>query len=365
VDTQRMLGRFWVLAALCVIVCCWPACDDGNGPTDPEPTEADWLIYYSYDADSFNYYMPIYSTSELQAIDTIPLPPPTYHDLRFTTDGRYIVFDVATTALEIFVLDHSTGDTVGSVVTNRGGSLRISPNDEYVMSVGVNGLAVYSIPSLALVYTNATQISDGVFLPSSDRIVYSVDASDSLYAVDYINLPDSVATTPILMGPGIPSTFRPKYLAPDYHNALLYTVGVDAIGSPGLWVFDITDFSTVQAIPLPDDLQYGRPEMSASGGLGFLKGIGDTDDDNVILRYDPSARSLTRFLEGSNVVWPWFRPRSMALTPDNGLLAIVVSISGADSGALVLVDTEDGHIVTVFDHTFGQGRYARVYPVPR
>lgn len=372
-DQHRIHGRLWLLAALSIVLTFWLACDDDSGPTEPELTEADWLIYHGYDADSFFNYVPVYSTKELGPVDTIYMgAAKSFNDMIFTSDGRYVAYSEGSMDGRLFwIQDYHTKDTMG--VAPQEGSfsgLRISADDEYLLTVDNRwGLKVFSIPDMSLLWSDTTQIMDADFLNVPNHIVYCVGGRDTLYTVDFLNHPDSVGRTFIPIEWDSPP-YRgvvPSSLTANAKTGRLYTIAADETGDPGLWIFDMTDFSLIDVKQLPDYSSYSRPYVSASGQQVFIEQHPGGPDLYRLLRYHPDSEAMVSFLDGRDIVWPEFVPWGLAVTPDDKTLCILVAPTGLESGRVMVVDLPTGDLRGVIDPDFGWGRprFVRVYPVSR
>jgi hypothetical protein len=358
------------------MVILWLACnDDDSCPTEPEPTEADWLIYHGYDADSFNYYIPIYSTRELQAVDTLVLGSSTeVNDMQFTSDGRFsISAETKKVGFEVerylVVRDVNTGDTVSvvSLIFATSDDLLLSADDQYAMVVSpVRGLTVYTIPDLAVAWSAPSRIVvDVAFLVPSNEIVYCLENSDTLYRVDFINNPDSVVRTRIPTDwPSYAPGVVPCNLVAHHSTEQLYAIAINELDRRTLWSFDMSDFTTLDQRRLPEDFYYGRPLVSATGRQVFLSALHEETGERGILKYLPEHNTLTMFFNSSDIIYPEFIPYDWVLTPDEELLCVLVDRTGLGTGEVILFDANSASVLHVFDPDFGWGRprFVRVNP---
>ncbi len=361
-----------VLAAVTVLV---GGCDDSEAPLQTAESEPDYLVYFSHDADSFHYYIPIYSTRELEVVDTISLHSESaYHDMRFTSDGVYAAYVTTRLVLEpnplferiMWVEQYDCKDTVAAVNQIGIVSLQLSPDNQYLLATGGgSGLNVYSMPDLTLLWSDATDFKDVAFLASSHEITYCVPGSDTFYVVDFASAADSV--TKIHAPSGITGGYYPETIAADFHTERLYTTGVITGGEAAFRIISMTDFSIIDQVMVSDHFLYGRPLVSPSGDLVFLRGIGSAGEDHQIRKYDPHTKSLVNYLDESHFLSPLFQPWNMAVTPDDKILCVNVSPSTQESGAVILFDIRSRNVLTVFGFDYGWGRadYVRIYPISR
>ncbi|MCK4626165.1 MAG: hypothetical protein KAV00_12685 [Phycisphaerae bacterium] len=275
---RACLWRFALAAAFAAVAALVGGCDDSDTPLQTAESESDYLVYFSHDADSFNYYIPIYSTRELAVVDTITSTWQTwfpYGDMRFTSDGVYAAYFTRRFEPEpnphlesiMWVEQYDSKDTVAAVNQIEIVNLQLSPNDQYLLATmaGDRGMNVYSMPDLALLWSDATDFQDVAFLASSHEITYCVPGCDTFYVVDFANAADSV--TKIHAPSGTTGGYYPQTIAADFRTERLYTTGVITGGEAAFRIISMTDFSIIDQVMVSDHFLYGRPLVSPSGDL--------------------------------------------------------------------------------------------------
>jgi len=360
-----------ILAAATVLV---GGCDDSDAPLQTTESGSDYLVYFSHDADSFNYYIPIYSTRELAAVDSLTFTWPAefpHDDMRFTSDGKYVLYASSTPlgGHRIWTEDYHTGDTLGmnSVLVHL--QLKLSPDDSHVAAfrTGDEGLYIYSVPDLNSIWdSDSVQFTDVEFLTEPGKIVFVTGSTDTFYVIDFIDSPDSIArfpAAPIYHN----TTFLPRALALDAERDLLWAVGPTATGRVYLQVYDANSLTLIRRIPIPSNYRYSGPLVSPCGSYVYLATTYAFEQDQTtgILRYSSSAATLIQWLPASDLLYPPFMPAGLAITPDGRTMCVKVSGVSGGPGDLLLIDVASREIVQVFSHHWGTADFIRIYPISR
>jgi len=202
-----------VICGLIVIgVTVLVSCGDDDCPTCPEPEpehEPDYHLVYSYCGSTIDTkYILTYSSKTGEVIDTAtydtsPTGGEPFGNLAFTHDGEYAVYtssynlNIGTS--ETWVTRTATGDTVSYLSGLGAWAAIISEDDKQVLLTSGNVLAVLTLPDLGIVFSDSIINWGGALHPSEKRIFVALErATDSLFIIDYDELPTTISSIPVL-----------------------------------------------------------------------------------------------------------------------------------------------------------------------
>ncbi len=187
------------------------SCDDDDCPACPKPGgehEPDYHLVYSYcGSTKETKYILTYSSRtgaviDTAAYDTAPTGDEPFNNLAFTHDGEFAVYtsiynlNIGTS--QTWVTNTATGDTVSYLSGLGAWGAIISEDDKQVLLAGGNILAVLTLPDLGVVFRDSIASWGGVFHPSKKRIFVALKrATDSLFIIDYDELPVTISSIPV------------------------------------------------------------------------------------------------------------------------------------------------------------------------
>jgi hypothetical protein len=186
------VNRKFAFAVLAHLLWILASCSDKpNEPVDqPEPY---YKLVYSYVAPEFSILTLNSETGEV--LDSVWYPEIPYWDMVFSRDGQRAYYSGRD---GIWIEDAATGDTIAMNPEGQGGGLELSPDEDYLVSVGSRRFVLYSVPGLTTIYEDSATSVLTAFHPWRDILYFTkgdgsiIYDSDTLYVLDYAASPPSV-----------------------------------------------------------------------------------------------------------------------------------------------------------------------------
>jgi hypothetical protein len=283
--------------------------------------------------------------------------------MAFSHDGESAVYtsiyNLHLGSAETWTTHTATGDTIA--YTRGVGTLGVyvSPDDRFVLLVGGQLLMILTFPELDAVYVDSLVTWGAAFHPTKRRVFACFErAFDSLFVVDFAELPPAITSIPIRTSNGEALQIRGVHEVTNKYIVL----GSHSHGG----YLQLYDTETLSLVREARSVYYVGSALHPDGNRLFLTYNGGFENplESGIDIYYMNTGALLPFItpEEAACCYDGLAPDAIEMLPTGESFFVLDGASGWKRGPVLQIDASSKEIVRVMSPKYGTPRLIALNP---